>query len=257
MFGETAPGAAGTLVGLPLAVAGAPVWGTALALSYAGAYGFGLTRGQALGEGKGDPEVYFDEAVIRGINSAVTEAGSELIAIPFLTSFLKTPAGKGLRNKLVDIAKKASAGYIVEGSTEAAGQAAESAVNKYLWGDEFDLQGLIDSFVVGGAWGTAVTAPISTVQNIAQGVSESQLGVDLEGAARPGFDLSGAPIVPDVDTTLRTESGELELDETPPVVSEPELELAEEGAPIIDVGEPGLDVETPEVAIEELSLIHI
>ncbi len=114
MFGETALGAAGIGISLPIAMAGAPLWGAGLALLYGGAYGYGISRAGSLAEGQYDPEVMFDEAVIRGINSAVWESISEAVPIPFLSKFLRTPAGKGLRNKLVDVAKKAAGAYLVE-----------------------------------------------------------------------------------------------------------------------------------------------
>ena len=45
MFGETAPGVAGSLAAAPIAAAGAPVWAAGLALAWGGIYGYGMARG--------------------------------------------------------------------------------------------------------------------------------------------------------------------------------------------------------------------
>ncbi|HAH51546.1 MAG TPA: hypothetical protein DCL80_09915, partial [Balneola sp.] len=186
------------------AVAGAPitiptvVLGASVGALGGFALGFGQTRAQALAEGQYDPEKVFDEALIRGLVSGFTEAGSEAIPIPILRSILKTPVGKTLKNKVFNVAIKSAAGFLNEGSTELAGNAVEQAINNVLYDDKFEIQQLIDSFMVGGLMGKTITAPIATAQAVAQGAREY---TDVIGDT-PGFDLSvpssGPVVVPDV-----------------------------------------------------------
>ena len=195
-LGETAPSLGVTAASMApvavAAVAGAPitiptvVLGASIGALGGFSLGFGQTRAQALAEGQYDPEKVFDEALIRGLVSGFTEAGSEAIPIPILRSILKTPVGKTLKNKVFNVALKSAAGFLNEGSTELAGNAVEQAINNVLYDDRFEIQQLIDSFMVGGLMGKTITAPIATAQAVAQGAREY---TDVIGDT-PGLDLS-------------------------------------------------------------------
>ena len=84
----------------------------------------------------------------------------------------------------------------------------------------------------------------------------------MEGVAAGMMHAPEAAVSLGIDTVQRARGrdraakGEVLPDEPPPpIVETKDLELEPEGTPLgVDVGEPGLDVETPEVAIEETSV---
>ena len=206
LTGEALPSVGAVAATVPVALAGAPLAAVGLGGLYGLGYGFGTTRGASAYEGLADPEEIFDTAAVKGLISGFTESISEIIPIPLLSKFLRTPAGTTFIKKLADVGKKSIAGTGIEATTESLGNFAEQAINNYLYGDEYHIQELIDSFVVGGLIGGPVTGTVGALQNIAPGTFDPTAGASQ---------VTGEVQYDEPPT------GEVQYDEPPPLVGPP------------------------------------